>query len=354
MTRQNEGFNNFDDISPNNPEWNHARSIRIPDFILRQRPHPNKHVPTQGHITPPTSHVQNQEIVSSPRFDQPVESLDLSNLREHYAIHTKLFGTTEQSLRKHSSDDYIFMDAENNAAGVFDGVGSAVKADEAAYAAGAAAKKALARDHVLTEKRAANLMRDALFAAHEVVCDMDATVPAGREAPATTGTIAQVFRNFDGDQYVAVASVGDSRAYIHSPSHDYFSCITTDQTPSRLPQDALRARQSRLDHVERRDDYDTLSPEDKRAWQTRNIIGSALGSERVIPQIILHKVSPGDRIVLTTDGVHDNLSAQQMRQYIGGSDAAAIPKSLIMSAQDMEDSFRGKPDDMSCVVIEVQ
>src|SRR5258708_8890208 len=83
----------------------------------------------------------------------------------------------------------------------------------------------------------------------------------------------------------------------------------------------------------------------------------ALGG-RLPPAIHVDQVSivPGDRILLCTDGIHDNLTDKEVEDTLrnGPRNTVArllVEQSLLRSRQERQDTIRAKPDDMSAIVM---
>ena len=60
---------------------------------------------------------------------------------------------------------------------------------------------------------------------------------------------------------------------------------------------------------------------------------------------------PGDRILLCTDGVHDNLTDQEIEEVLRGTDEASAQR-LVSTAyhRSQQTHFRAKQDDISAIV----
>lgn len=85
-------------------------------------------------------------------------------------------------------------------------------------------------------------------------------------------------------------------------------------------------------------------------------VNQPLGDGEVDPRIILVDIQLGDRILLTTDGIHDNLTSAEIAALLDDSDPDGAAEALIAAARERSVSshFRAKPDDMSVVVIDTR
>ena len=147
----------------------------------------------------------------------------------------------------------------------------------------------------------------------------------GRPGMGTTMTAAQVF----GDQLV-IAQVGDSRAY-----------LLHEGTLQRVTRDHSLV----ADLVEQ----GRITEEEARVHPQRSVITRALGSDATVePDIYILRVSPGDRLLLCSDGlsgmVQDSGIANIMRSNADPQDCC---DALIREAL-----AAGGLDNVTCVVVD--
>lgn len=131
---------------------------------------------------------------------------------------------------------------------------------------------------------------------------------------------------------VFVAHLGDSRAY--------------------LVRDA-RIRQLTTDHslVQERVEAGLLTPEEARIHADRNIITRSLGFELHIDPEVLKPpiaVQPGDRYVLSTDGLHGVIADDEIAQTVQRFDPPEACRRLVESA-----NASGGPDNITVQVLRV-
>ncbi len=67
-------------------------------------------------------------------------------------------------------------------------------------------------------------------------------------------------------------------------------------------------------------------------------------------------IQPGDRILLCTDGIHDNLTDDEIEAILRTGPRTTVARVLVehalaRSRQEREITLRAKPDDMSVVVL---
>jgi serine/threonine protein phosphatase PrpC len=127
-----------------------------------------------------------------------------------------------------------------------------------------------------------------------------------------------------------IGNIGDSRVYVFRTAQ--LRLLTRD--------DAIVA-----DMVEAGE----ISVEEARFHPMRNVLTCALGrDEDVAVQLIQLALKPGDRLLLSTDGMHGvvepTLIAQLLGEYGDPSDAAV---QLVVAAKEA-----GGPDNISCIVVD--
>lgn len=109
---------------------------------------------------------------------------------------------------------------------------------------------------------------------------------------------------------------------------------------------------NKLDEVESRDQ---LTDEEFMWFRSRNIT-KAVGSGQGFPNVNSYEETlvTGDRVILTSDGVHDNLTFSEIEEIAAGE--GDIAEILVKMAKErlQSDHFRAKPDDISVVVVEVE
>lgn len=246
---------------------------------------------------------------------------------------------------------------------VFDGVGGYAVPALAAQAAEDEVRFSLAystfsnQDEALPQLSAH--VKKALKAANKRVREV--IDPAtGKGGAGSTATMALLVP--DGPDYrVVVGNIGDSRAYRLPVSGDILQ-ITLD--------DSQFAKDRKLDESESRELQNTLAkikdldngpeaaddPDVMEAFLDRNLIGNYLGRKETVPiRIECEFLGIGEALVLLSDGIHDNLTDDEIteivRTHADNADAAA--KALVAAAQarSKEGVDRSKKDDMTAVVV---
>jgi len=262
------------------------------------------------------------------------------------------FSVSAYSLPKEGrlsgNEDAFFIDRTKPAVGVFDGIGSHAGSDVAASIAAVTVQKNLEQaPTVLDENGSMKVMRDALEAAHQAVVAESKGSKIG-----TTASIAKLFKTYDGRPYAAFAHVADSRVYMQRQGK--LSRLTLDSglTIHEAPQ-SVKDLEDKLSEV--MNPEEELSEYEQAEFNDRNVINTYLGETgRISPLIVVEfiMVEPGDRLILTTDGIHDNLTASEIEHQIKDFHGDIfLPHVLIGAAQNRSREYpehpRAKPDDMT-------
>ncbi|MBA2286040.1 MAG: serine/threonine-protein phosphatase [Ktedonobacteraceae bacterium] len=180
---------------------------------------------------------------------------------------------------------------------------------------------------------------------------------AGTDDLATTVALAALCQSPSQKGYTMFhAHVGDSRIYLLRGNEPLKRLTSDDGLLGKLVEnkiitetDALRIDQAR--HIE------DLTDVELSYFRLRGGITQALGGP-VPPTIHTSQTTiyPGDRVLLCTDGIHDNLTDQEITDIlkIGARTSVArilVEHALERSHQERHTTIRAKPDDMTAVVI---
>ena len=245
------------------------------------------------------------------------------------------FSLKSQASFKHPerNEDAVGFDASAGWVAVFDGVGGVAGGEEAS-------------------KRGLEILGNRLAAipvdtANDDIWDgvREAFEQANREIRRVGGETTAVAVKIAGDKekFAYIGIIGDSRLYLFRDGR--LERITEDYSL------ADRETSKKLDTVKREED---LAGEELIQFRRRNIItGDLKGSSSFYGvDEYKRKLVPGDVLVLTSDGVHDNLTTDEIEKIIseGGSVRTIVDRAKVRS---QEGHFRSKTDDISAVVIEV-
>jgi serine/threonine protein phosphatase PrpC len=249
------------------------------------------------------------------------------------------------------NEDAFFV--QQNSIGVFDGVGSMSRSDLASELAATISKKHLNDIPSKVPRRLSHLaLYEAIFKAHEDLIKKADNKEIDQLL--TTATVAKIFETDSGSHYAAVASAGDTRAYLYR--NKSLTHLTLDHA-YRMPghsEDDARSMQITLSEVK---DLSKLTSEEYAAFSRRHIISSYLGGRLAEPTVTVQdfEVFSGDRILITSDGIHDNSTNGEIECLIGqaGSAETAV-QSLVEHSFDRSMDVlnkRAKADDMTAAAI---
>ncbi len=219
---------------------------------------------------------------------------------------------THPGFREGVNEDAIGWSEEENLWLVADGMGG--------HASGQIAS-AIARDVILDAGPNAPL-DEVIVAAHEEI-RRQAEGQDARKGMGTTIVVARI----DGNE-LEVAWVGDSRAYLLRDGE--LRQITVDHSFVEM----LRG------HVE-------MSEEELRNHPQKNILTQTLGHEPPAPDVIRVPLRQGDRVLLCSDGLNDELPDARIAELLRQDGSLQeVSDSLVQAALD-----NGGSDNVSVVIV---
>jgi serine/threonine protein phosphatase PrpC len=267
------------------------------------------------------------------------------------------------SWRSHRDEDRLLVDPSAALYGVFDGAGGHGDGAGAASVAAEAVNRRVRAGlpGCLELADVAALLEQALEDADSAVAALDAERPDASTSPsATTASIALICRQpAHPSRLVAViANLGDSRVQLLHAGR--LETVTLDHSYLSEPDPlAAKARQDRLDAATQVTDLE--DPMDRAAFAHRHLLANALTGDGLqdVRHYLVELVS-GDRLVMDSDGVHDNLTAAELEAALSPSlsahDAAeqTVALAWTRSEDESDELGRAKPDDMTVLVLEVR
>jgi protein phosphatase len=219
-------------------------------------------------------------------------------------------------VRDHNEDSYL-VDDDLGLIAVADGMGG----HRGGEVASAAALEALRVAFV-----AGAPIDDAVVVANEAVHEQSVADPnlRGMGTTLTAGS-------FDDEGHVVLGHVGDSRAYL--ARNGSFDRVSTDHS---LVEELIQAGD--------------LTPEQAKVDPRRSQITRAVGLEQgVLVDVIELDLSPGDRLLLCSDGLTDMLSEDEIATVLSDeADPAAAATRLVDDA-----NAAGGVDNITVIVIDV-
>lgn len=283
------------------------------------------------------------------------------------------------------NEDTILVDRRRGLAAVFDGVGGEDAGDVASQLAARVIRRAWKRivqqqhpDHNASllmfrdDLDIQALLHQILDEAQTAISDEGerrakaASVPDEHISyPETTAVVAVLCQPSDQSDQIpdkkgyimGYAHVGDSRIYLLRPGEPiqrltcddgYFTLKNKDHTISE--EDALRIDQTIY--------AEQLSEAEREIFDKRNGITQSLGHFTLrSPSLTIHTaqtmIFPGNRVLLCSDGIHDNLTDAEIETIVRGGARTTVSRHLVQRAleRSRETHIRAKKDDMSAVVI---
>jgi protein phosphatase len=233
-------------------------------------------------------------------------------------------GLTDPGLIRTVNQDDYHIDPDGRFFIVADGMGGHAGGQEASKLATEAIQAHL-DEHWQSQVASEELIEQAFYKANQSILQDQQNHP---ERP-DMGTTAVVFMFRQGQSWCA--HVGDSRLYRLRSSK--LEQITEDHT-----------------WVARAMKAGDLTPEQARTHQWRHVLSQCLGRKDLQQvDVQMMDVQPGDRLLLCTDGLTEELSDTLISSYIqprlDGEEAAAM---LIESAKE-----KGGRDNITVVIVEV-
>ena len=268
------------------------------------------------------------------------------------------------------NEDRFLIEQYSGLMAVFDGVGGSAAGDIASQAAKRATlqgwKGALGQIHKGRHTRRiledcdkvdfCTLLQHLIEHADEVI-RTEGVKEAGTDDLATTIAIAALCQHPGKNEYSMVyAHVGDSRVYLLKKNEPLKRLTTDDGLLGKLVENEMvdEADARRIDQAMHAED---LTDAELSYFRLRGGITQALGGP-FPPDIHIDQmpISIGDRILLCTDGIHDNLTDLEIEEILRKAprNSAArllVEYALLRSREERQVTIRAKPDDMTAIVM---
>lgn len=262
--------------------------------------------------------------------------IDASLGKEPILSRTELVFKGHEATRaseKHpkNEDSFIVVDLVDNgiwAAAVFDGAGGHYGGDIASKLAAQTIAEELKTIKTMTSEELkiipAMTSKEAKATVWELLEKADQRISAeagdADRGMRTTGSLLCFFKDRETDnKMVAIANVGDSRVYLF-----------------------------------RNGELRQLTVDDHNPSDRKNIVSQLLGQGDVVPHVDVYAVRKGDRFLICSDGVSDNLTNEEITNMLATTGVATaallVRESSIRSTQH---TTRSKDDDMTAIVIDV-
>jgi protein phosphatase len=270
------------------------------------------------------------------------------------------------------NEDSFLADQQSGLAGVFDGVGVATQATFSASQMAARVFLQEWKQFILRTQPGHTFLT---LGPQETSIDLKATLSKmaekansqirathkrrifhKAERQATTMALAALCRRADTEEYLMTyVSVGDSRIYLLREQRA-LTCLTRDDgylTSLVKRQTITEADALRIDQATH---PDQLSETELSYFKKRTEIFQMLGASSITIQSDQTSIMPGDHILLCSDGIHDNLTHNEIEEVLKQSDPTTLAHVLVERALERSREasnvrLRAKPDDMTAVVI---
>jgi len=274
--------------------------------------------------------------------------------------------STPHEKHPEQNEDTILVDRPRGLVAVFDGVGSGpgrVASQLAARVIRCGWREILQEPELIaadTELNVCMILQQLMHDAHEQIRSAGerlAKKAHGKIAyPGTTAVLAAFHKNALHGYTLSYAHVGDSRIYLWRPNEPLMRLTADDGYLSLKLNDGSITESDAL-RIDQATSFDELSATEIEYFELRNGITQALGSEKQPTVHVNHvQVFPGDRVLLCSDGIHDNLLDSELADLLHHPARTSIAKNIVLRAiecshQDDEVSIRAKLDDMTAVVV---
>lgn len=249
------------------------------------------------------------------------------------------------------NEDSFIVDTKLGLFAVFDGIGG--------FEGGAAAAKIAAkiilrsfkdREFVSENSDTKIFLKKILAeAAKEIAKDGAAN---GRLNQGTTATVVKTDK-----EKITIANVGDSRCYgitkrnqLIKLSKDH-SLLTELVTKGKIPAEIA-------EKIDQAASVKDLTEQGLAIFSSRNVLTVALVYGFDAADVNINEVNSADfkMLILTTDGVHDNLTEEEIKTLLfQNGNLDKIAKNLVKSAYQVsrQNTLRSKPDDATAVVVKI-
>lgn len=250
------------------------------------------------------------------------------------------------------NEDNFLVDVKLAFFGVFDGVGGARGGFAASKIAARVVAKTFKQQSYKNQKQETveGLKKALVEATHQITIDGQIY---SRFNQGTTATIVKI-----SNSKITIANVGDSRCYGLTKG-DELKRLTVDHG---ILEELLKSRQISLDvalKIDQAKNKKDLTVAELAIFNQRHVITEALAAdfERDV-HIDFNEVNSKKfkMLVLTTDGVHDNLTDDEIEAVLKKSKTVkVIAKNLVALAFEIskQNLLRSKPDDITAVVVKL-
>jgi serine/threonine protein phosphatase PrpC len=281
---------------------------------------------------------------------------------EMYAARARSF---EREKADQRCEDNGFIDPEHGSAGAFDGLGGTSSGEIASGMASLFCEKELGAIIATDPKIVQKELRDILQGAHEKIWTQAQRIHSNMM---TTGLIVKLFQH-EGVNYAAYAWVGDTRAH-RITADSQADILTLDDALwlAYVPKEQQRLEQyhqALATHEKELQEFVDQKLTLSESFSMDNRITQTLGKSKVdkhgravspaeVGVINIHSgvtvLDPGDRLLLTTDGIHGPIPLDKLAE-IASDNPEAAPQKLIDEAHEIAKQGLPRSHNDDCLAI---
>lgn len=251
------------------------------------------------------------------------------------------------------SQDRRFESPETRTFGIFDGMGGKSGGDIAAEIACSSLQSFLSK--ILTfysSEQVTALIGESLRHANAEV-RANAHPPNGEMS--TTALICHIWDHGSDIPHALVGHVGDSRAYILRGKKTLSQLTLDDGSLAWFcrNRDVAKRIQERFANIARDEELNDL---EYALFKQREWLTKILGDRTIIPILATTPIMRNDRLLLSTDGIHDNLTDREIQDILQNTSMAdEACERLLAAAHDRftDDTIRSHRDDLTVIVIDI-
>ncbi|MCM8765052.1 MAG: protein phosphatase 2C domain-containing protein [Candidatus Omnitrophica bacterium] len=311
----------------------------------------------KGAIPPPLPFARKEKAVPPPFPPEARKpKLEVIEMEKKFEFAGGATTTTSPNHPERNEDNF-FLSKKRGFGGVFDGMGGEAAGEVASFEASRVILEQVKNlPENISAQEASKKIQEAILAANDRIRRVVEAHPEYRG----TGCTASIAKLCENGKKIVVGQVGDSRVYRLregrleriSPEDSYvellkkYGFISDDQDVTQVIsakniEDFCNQKLKTAISSEEKEELDLLKQislvgilkfEGKPTVnQIRHLISNAISGEEVKPHILTFDVNEGDQYIITSDGVHDNLTDAEI--------------------QKIASQFRDKPQEMSDVLV---
>ncbi len=256
------------------------------------------------------------------------------------------------------NEDATFSLKDKKFFGVLDGVGGHSAGDVASSMAKDFIMNALENlpEELTLKETEQNLLKMLLDAHQHLLDHVKGNIRLS--GMGTTASIVKIWEGADGERKAVIANIADSRVYILR-ADGTLEQVTLDANVSKGDKFENQARELQKILSNVTDLNDLNNDEERFSFKRRNQIDQALGlvdtKGQITPRIYTIDIQDGDKLLVTSDGIHDNLTDTEIAQILtrSANSSQAVDSLINASLKRSRDANhpRRKPDDMSAIVV---